>query len=30
MANLQELEQRVVNNKKNIDFVALNKELDEL
>ena len=30
MANLQELEQRVVNNKKNIDFVALNKELAEL
>ena len=30
MANLQELEQRVVNNKKNIDFVALNKELTEL
>ena len=30
MANLQELEQRVVNNKKNIDFMALNKELAEL
>lgn len=30
MANLQELEQRVINNKKNIDFVALNKELAEL
>ena len=30
MANLQELEQRVVNNKKNIDFVALNKEHTEL
>ena len=30
MANLQELEQRVVNNKKNIDFVALNKKLAEL
>lgn len=30
MANLQELEQRVVNNKKNIDFVTLNKELAEL
>lgn len=30
MTNLQELEQRVVNNKKNIDFVALNKELAEL
>lgn len=30
MANLQELELRVVNNKKNIDFVALNKELAEL
>lgn len=30
MANLQELEQRVVNNQKNIDFVALNKELAEL
>ena len=30
MANLQELEQRIINNKKNIDFVALNKELAEL
>ena len=30
MANLQELEQRVVNNKKNIDFVDLNKKLAEL
>lgn len=30
MANLQELEQRVINNKQNIDFVALNKELAEL
>lgn len=30
MANLQELEQRVINNKKNIDFMALNKELAEL
>ncbi len=30
MANLQELEQRVNNNKKNINFVALNKKLAEL
>ena len=30
MANLQELEQRVKNNQKNIDFDALNKELSEL
>lgn len=30
MANLQELEQRIKNNQKNIDFDALNKELSEL
>ena len=30
MANLQELEQRVKNNQKNIDFDALNRKLSEL